>query len=122
MADARGRPIQMFLSAGQTSNHVGARALLLSLPPAKVLLADRGYDADWFRDALADRGITACIPSRKRRNVPAAHDSILYRQRHRIENAFGRLKNGRRVATRSDRCADLFLSACALAAVVIFWL
>ena len=112
----------MFLSAGQTSDYVGARALLSSLPTAKVLLADRGYDADWFREALADRGIQPCIPSRHGRTSPAQHDPKLYRQRHRIENAFARLKDWRRIATRYDRCADLFLSACALAAVVLFWL
>ena len=112
----------MFLSAGQTSDYVGARALLFSLPQAKVLLADRGYDADWFRDALAGRGIQPCIPGRKGRNLPVLHDPVLYRQRHRIENMFARLKDWRRIAMRYDRCADLFLSACALAAVILFWL
>ena len=112
----------MFLSAGQTSDYIGARAMLSSLPPAKALLADRGYDADWFRWALADRGIQPCIPSRKGRNFPVAHDPVLYRQRHRIENAFGRLKDWRRIATRYDRCADIYLSAIALAATVMFWL
>ena len=47
----------MFLSAGQTSDYIGARALLSSLPPAKHLLADRGYDADWFRNTLIERKI-----------------------------------------------------------------
>jgi hypothetical protein len=32
------------------------------------------------------------------------------------------LKDWRRVATRYDRCADLYLSAVALAATVIFWI
>ena len=41
----------MFLSAGQTSDYIGARALLSSIAPAGALLADRGYDADWFRKA-----------------------------------------------------------------------
>jgi hypothetical protein len=72
----------MFLSAGQTSDYTGAAALLSSLPAAKVLLApshglqanhcratDRGYDADWFRDALADRGIEACIPSKTEKSI-----------------------------------------------------
>lgn len=122
MADAKGRPIRMFLSAGQTSDYIGARAMFSSLPPARTLLADRGYDADWFREALADREITACIPSRRGRKAVVPHDPALYRQRHKIENAFGRLKDWRRIATRYDRCADLFLSACALAAVVMFWL
>ena len=51
LADAKGRPIGMFLSAGQTSDYIGARALLSSIPQAGALLADRGYDADWFRNA-----------------------------------------------------------------------
>ena len=52
VADGKGRPIGMFLSAGQTSDYIGARALLASLPTAKTLLADRGYDAEWFRNRL----------------------------------------------------------------------
>ncbi|RYH06458.1 IS5/IS1182 family transposase, partial [Tropicimonas sp. IMCC6043] len=37
-------------------------------------------------------------------------------------NAFARLKDWRRIATRYDRCGDLFLSAICIAAIVIFWL
>jgi len=47
VTDALGRPIRMFLSAGNLSDYKGALALLSSLPNAKWLLADRGYDADW---------------------------------------------------------------------------
>jgi hypothetical protein len=47
----------MYLSAGQTRDYIGARALLNALPPAGVLLADRGYDADWYRNTLIARGI-----------------------------------------------------------------
>ena len=122
LADARGRPIRLFLTAGQTSNYIGARALLDAVPDAPALLADRGYDADWFRQALAERAIVACIPSRKKRQVVIAHDAALYKKRHRIENMFGRLKDWRRIAMRYDRCPAVFLSACALAALVIFWL
>ena len=39
------------------------------MPRAKVLLADRGYDADWFRNTLIDKDITPCIPSSKNRKV-----------------------------------------------------
>jgi transposase len=122
VTDAAGRPIRMFLSGGQTSDYVGARALIGELPDADVLLADRGYDADWFREALVDKGIAPCIPSRKMRKVPIPHDAELYKRRHKIENSFARLKDWRRVATRYDRCPKVFLSACALAAIVMFWL
>jgi len=122
VTDAKGRPIRLFLTAGQTSDYIGARALLPSMPAAGVLLADRGYDADWFRIGLIDRGITPCIPSRKARKLAIPHDKAQYRHRHRIENMFGRLKDWRRIATRYDRCADIFLSACAFAVVMLFWL
>ncbi|MSO67268.1 MAG: transposase, partial [Pseudolabrys sp.] len=50
------------------------------------------------------------------------HDRTLYRQRHKIENMFGRLKDWRRVHTRYDRCAHTFMSAICIAAIVILWL
>ncbi len=75
-----------------------------------------GYDADWFRAALGERGVAACIPSKANRKVPIPHDPTLYRQRHRIENMFGKLKDWRRIYTRYDR------SAICIAATVIFWL
>jgi transposase len=86
------------------------------------LLADRGCDADWFRNALIETGISLCIPSRIGRKTTVPHDADLCRMRHRIENMFARLKDWQRIATRYDRCPILFLSACALAATVIYWL
>ena len=112
----------MFLTAGQRSDYIGARALLGDLPHAKHMLADRDYDADWYRDALESKGITPYIPSGKNRKVPIPHDETRYRKRHKIENSFAHLKDWRRVATRYDRCPKVFLSACALAAIVMFWL
>ena len=122
VADAEGRPIRFFMTAGRVSDHSGAAALLSSLPKAEWLLADRGYDADWFRDALKDKGIRPCIPGRKSRGKPIKHDKRRYKRRNRIEIMFGRLKDWRRVATRYDRCPKVFLSAVALAATVMFWL
>lgn len=80
------------------------------------------YDADWFRQALAERGIAACIPSKTNRKVRIPHDAVLYRQRHKVENMFGKLKDWRRIHTRYDRCAHTFMPAICIAATVIFWL
>ncbi len=122
VTDADGRPIRFFMTAGQVSDYAGAAALLSSLPSADWLLADRGYDADWFRDALKDKGLKPCIPGRKSRGKPVKYDKRRYKRRNRIEIMFRRLKNWRRVATRYDRCPKVFLSAIALAATVMFWL
>ena len=122
VCDSEGRPRSLFLTEGQVSDYTGAAALLSSLPPAKALLADRGFDADWLRDALADHKIEACIPSKSNRKIQILHDRLLYKKRHKIENMFGKLKDWRRIHTRYDRCAHTFMSAIAIAAIVIFWI
>jgi len=135
VCDGLGRPLTFFLSPGQMSDARGVAALLGDLPPATVLLADKGYRAidaplvratmaraDWFREALSEKGIVPCIPARRGRRKPASHDRKLYKQRHKIENLFARLKDWRRIATRYDRCGELFLSAICIAATVMFWL
>jgi len=101
------------------SDHKGARLVLDVLPPAATLIADRGYDSAWFRQALTVRGIEPCIPSSKSRKVPYPYDKLLYRQRHKVENLFAKLKDWRRVATRYDRCAHTYFSAICIAASVL---
>ena len=72
VADAEGRPIRFYLSAGQVSDYTGALALLSRLPAADWLLADKGYDADWCREALQDKGIKPCIPGRSSVTNPSS--------------------------------------------------
>jgi len=103
--------VVLHLTAGQVHDVKGLRGFLDRLPAAPTLIAD-----------LRARGISACIPSTACRKRPFAYDKTLYKQRHKIENAFGCLKDWRRIATRYDRCADIFLAAITLAVIVIFWL
>lgn len=112
----------MLLSEGQMSDFKGAALMIDAFPKAKSLLGDKGYDADWFRDALAERKIAACIPSKSNRKVPIPHDTVFYRQRHRIESMFGKLKDWRHIHTRYDRCTHTFMSAICIAATGIFGL
>jgi putative transposase len=85
--------VVLLLSEGQMSDHKGAALMVSHLPRARELLGDKGYDSNRFRRALTERGITPCIPSSKSRKAPIPYDKTLYRQRHRIENMFGRLKD-----------------------------
>ncbi len=96
--------------------------MVSSLPKVDWMLGDRGYDAVWFREALKDKGIHACIPARKQRKKTVKYNKRRYKRRNRIEIMFGRLKDWQRVATRYGRCPKVFLSAIALAALVIYWL
>jgi putative transposase len=122
VCDGEGKPLILLLTEGQVSDYRGAATLLPALPEADVLIADRGYDSDRFREALNALGIEPCIPGRSNRKIPVPYDASLYRQRNRIERMFGRLKDWRRIALRYDRCAHTFMSAICIAAIVIFWL
>lgn len=119
-----GRPIALCLTGGQTSDHIGAKILYPALPngPGITMIGDKGYDSNEFRAALKAKGITACIPPRKGRRLPAAFCKTQYKKRHKIENMFGRLKDWRRIATRYDRTADIFMAAITIAAIVTYWI
>jgi hypothetical protein len=47
----------MLLSEGQMSDYKGAALMLSAMPRAKQLLAEKGYDADWFRAAVSIRTV-----------------------------------------------------------------
>jgi transposase len=66
--------------------------------------------------------VTPIIPGRRNRKRTVRYDQKRYRDRWRIEAAFCRLKDFRRVATRYDKLARNFLSAVALAAIIAFWI
>ena len=88
----------------------------------RKLLADKGYDADHFRQRLAEQQAEAVIPARSKRKHPAHHDPVAYRECNPVERLWARLKDYRRVATRYDKRADTFLSGVLIAAVVCYWI
>ena len=122
VCDGKGRPLLLYLTEGQANDHRAAAVLIEKLPPAHYLLADRAYSSVAFRTGLVERGIAPCIPSHAGHRIQHSYDPVLYRQRHKIENMFARLKDWRRIHTRYDRCAHTFLSAIAFAATYIFWI
>ena len=84
----------LLLTEGQMSDHAGARLMYDALRAARVLIGDKGYDSDYdsdaWREALAAKGVAACIPPKKNRKIQHFHCATLYKQRHKIENMFGR--------------------------------
>lgn len=72
VCDGEGRPLVMLPSEGQMSDCKGAALMVDALPKAETPLADKGYDADWLRQALTDRRIAPCIPSKTNRKTPIA--------------------------------------------------
>ena len=110
------------LTPGNVSDIKAAPALLERAGRMRYLLGDKGYDADRLRRSLRKTGTIPVIPGRRNRKRTIRYDQERYRRRHLIENAFCRLKDFRRVATRYDKLAANFLSGVALATAIAFWL
>jgi len=86
-------------------------------PSPKVLLADRGYDADFIREDMAARGGVAVVPTRRHRKTQIQVDGFIYALRNRIERCFNKLKNARRLATRYDKTASSYLGFINIASI-----
>src|SRR6516164_1973436 len=93
----------------------------LILKSGAMLLADRGYDADWIRAFAGEHGAWANIPPKRNRKDPICFSPYLYRARNLVERFFNRIKQCRRVATRYDKLAANYLAFIKLAAIRI-WL
>jgi transposase len=83
----------MLLSEGQMSDYKGAALMLPPCPRPRSFSPTRATAR--FRAALAKRGIAVCIPSKSNRKVAIPYDALLYKQRHKMENMFRRLKDWR---------------------------
>lgn len=122
LTEDRGRPVAFLITSGNCHDLPAARDLLPTVPPPRRLLADRAYDANSLRSWLAERGVKPVIPPNPTRKHPHRYDAKAYKGRNLIERMFCRLKDFRRIATRYDKRADIYLSAILLAAALTWWI
>lgn len=121
MVDTNGLPVRLALTAGEAHDNRLADKLLSALKSGSMLLADRGYDADWIRALAARKGTLANIPPRCNRTEPICFSPYLYRARNLVERFFNKIKHCRRVATRYDKLAANYLAFVQLASIRL-WL
>lgn len=119
LADALGRPLRIILTGGEVHDSKTALALLEDVD-ARAVIADKAYDSNEIRNAIAAEDMVAVIPSKRSRKVRIPHDNALYKARNRIERCFNKLKHFRHVATRFDRRAIYFLAFIHFASAIIW--
>jgi transposase len=120
--DALGYPLGFIITGANVSDFDQAKPLLQKHLRVKMLaLMDKGYDSDAIRAYVNQQGAVAVIPPKANRALKPAFDEHLYRERHRIENLFARLKTYRRIATRYEKLHVTFASFVSLACILI-WL
>jgi len=114
--DSDGLPIEFTVTGGEIHDSTAASELIEPLPPAKAVVADKGYDSGKIREQIKNKGVNAVIPRRSNSVIGNADmDWSLYRHRHLVENAFARLKHFRGLATHYDKLKRNYQSGVAMA-------
>jgi transposase len=56
VVDTKGLPVHLGFTLGEAHDNRLCSVLLSGLRPRTMLLADRGYDADWIRALVTEQG------------------------------------------------------------------
>ena len=118
--DGLGNPLRFILTGGQENDIAQAEALLSGYA-GEYVIADKGYDAQWLREWIAEWGMTAVIPERSNRRVTIVYDPDVYGERHLVERFIGKVKRYRRVFTRFEQLSRRYVGFWHFAAALI-WL
>jgi transposase len=110
------------LTGGEVHDCPVAQRLICRVERAERMLGDKAYDSNELREDLDEHGTKSVIPNRSNRKQPFSFSKRLYKLRWRIEAAFNRLKDFRRIATRYDRLARNYLASVCLAAALVWWI
>ena len=118
MVDALGNLARFVLLPGQRHDNIGVEPLLDGVAIG-ALIGDKGFDNDWLRHELNQRGALAVIPPKadRKRDIPC--DFAMYGWRHLIENFFCAINNYRRIATRYDKTDQSFAAMINVVALVL---
>ena len=83
------------------------------------LIADKAFDSNWIIEDMNERKAKIVISQHPRRAQPLAIDMEVYKWRHLIENFFGKLKEFKRIALRSEKTDTSFAAMIYLASAII---
>lgn len=120
--DALGYPLGFILTGANVSDFDQCKPLLQRyLKPGTSAIMDKGYDSDAIRAYVNQLGGTAVIALHPNRSCKPPFDEHLYRERHRIENLFAKIKHYRRIATRYEKLHDTFAAMVSIACILV-WL
>ena len=119
--DALGYPLGFIITGANVSDFDQAKPLIKAyLQAGSHVIMDKGYDSDAIRAYVNQLGGVAVIALHPSRSQKPAFDEHLYRERHRIENLFARLKHYRRIATRYEKLHATFAAMLSLACILVW--
>ena len=119
--DALGYPLSSIITGGERHDSTQGKALLKRhLQAQSYALLDAGYDSDDIRMFVEQNDATAVIAYRKNRIQIPDFDKHIYKERHKVENLFQRLKRYRRIATRYEKTHLAFKAMVSIASIMLY--
>ncbi len=91
--DSYGFPIEFIITGGEVHDSKVANELIELLPKGDFIVADKGYDSENVRDKIRAKNSIPIIP--RKQNSKVGNEDIdwcLYKYRHLVENAFGKIE------------------------------
>jgi len=119
IVDGLGYPIDFKITEGQINDYNMAVPLLQG-KMSEYVIADKGYDSDAIRKHLMQSNRIAVIPNTANRILRYEYDSHIYKERHKVEGLFRRLKEWRRIATRYEKHSRMFQGMVALGCLLLW--
>jgi transposase len=92
VVDTNGLPVHLALTPGEAHDNRLCSVLLSALLPQTMLLADRGYDADWIRELARQQVAWANIPPKRNRKAPICFRPYRYRARNLVKRFFNKIQ------------------------------
>jgi len=110
LADTRSKKLLSMLARKHPAHDIKDARRLIARAAIKpnIITADKAYDAEWFRELLAEEGIDSCIPVRKNAykgwyRKHSRCDGRTYRRRRIVESTFFKFKQ---LFGRSVNCVN----------------
>ena len=116
--DSFGQLVNILITPGQMHESQVAHDVWAN-EHCDFFLADKAYDIDSFRQALTEDGINVVIPSKKNRLNPTDYDRTIYKERNIVERFFQKIKRFRRIATRYDKTARMYLTGVVFVSILL---
>lgn len=125
VTDAKGLPLAVTATPGQSGDTPELKNLLKSIPLSlhrkrkrpKAIAGDKAYSAKATRNHLSKNGIKDVIPKRANERRHKRFARMLYQKRNIVERVIGWLKESRRIATRYDKNIDCYLAMIQIASI-----
>ena len=123
VVDSFGMPLNFIITSGEKHDSTEAINLIDKIENYNYVIADKAYHSYEIREFIKHNGAIPVIP-KKSNSInfnEEEFDKVIYKERHKVENFFCKIKHFRGIATRYDKNFENYEAGLHLIST-LFWL